>query len=124
MHSEKAFTSLMEKAIIHYHQHKDEDKLYNFFIDNNCTTEQSTQLTGIAINDYEEYITKKRNAVTQIIMGLTMAVAGSTVTIYSWLHPIGTTSFIFWGVIVVGISVLVNGYILYPKKNLLKTTAT
>jgi hypothetical protein len=123
VHSEKAFTSLMEKAIIHYHQHKDEALLYNFFVVNNCTSEQATQLTGIAINDYEEYITKKRNAMAQILMGLTMAVGGSIVTFYSWLHPFGTTSFIFWGVIVVGISVLINGCITLPKKNLLKYTS-
>jgi hypothetical protein len=118
--SEKAFTSLMEKAIIHYHQHKNEALLYNFFIDSNCSPEQATQLMGIAINDYEEYISKKRTSTAQILMGLTMALSGSLVTMYSWLHPTGTTSFIFWGVIVIGISVLINGCITLPKKNLLK----
>jgi hypothetical protein len=120
MLTEKTFSILIQKAITRYHHHGDEHKLFNFFIANQCSTEQATQMVGIAINDYQAYISNKKTATNQIITGAFSAGVGSCASWYSWYHPTGVTSFVFWGVIVFGISFCITGIIKYPKKNLLK----
>lgn len=120
MVSEKVFNTLIEKAIIRYHQHGDASLLHHFFIANQCSAEQATQMVGIAINDYETFIHNKKIATNQILTGAVAAVGGTSISWYSWYHPTGVTSFIFWGVIVFGISICITGFIKYPKKNLLK----
>jgi hypothetical protein len=41
MLTEKTFSILIQKAITRYHHHGDEHKLFNFFIANQCSTEQA-----------------------------------------------------------------------------------
>ncbi len=120
MLTEKTFSILIQQAIARYHQHGDEHKLYNFFIANQCSAEQASQMIGIAINDYQTYISNKKTATNQIITGAFAAFVGTAISWYSWRNPTGVTSFIFWGIIVFGISFCITGIIKYPKKNLLK----
>lgn len=118
--SEEKFNELIRKAIVRYHHHQDEEKLLLFFKANQCTNEQAEQMTAITINDYENYCHRKKQSIIYIITGIVGLIGGSWITIYSWNHPFGTTSLIFWGIIVSGITMLIKGLTDLPKQNLLK----
>jgi predicted phage tail protein len=117
--TEPAFNDLIRQAACLYHEHGNEDALFDFFLTRQCSVEQARQMTAIAVNDYENFIHFKKQSWRYIITGLMAALGGMYMTWYGWSHPTALGVYvIYWGLVVAGISMLIKGIADMPKKNL------
>jgi hypothetical protein len=119
--TEPAFNDLIRQAACLYHEQGSEEAVFDFFIARQCSAEQASQMTAIAINDYENFIHFRKQSWRYIVTGLLAAFTGTYMTWYGWSHPTAMgVYFIYWGIVVAGISMLVKGINDIPKTNLLR----
>ena len=119
--TESAFNDLIQQAACLYHEHGSENALFDFFIARQCSEEQARQMTAIAVNDYENFLHRRKQSLIFIITGLMAAAGGTYMTWYGWSHTgFGGIYLIYWGLVVAGISILIKGIADMPKTNLLR----